>query len=46
MEVSNKENENIDLLHKESAKAVKICELILDNINLEQIKDSQVETGE
>ena len=24
----------------------KICELILDNINLEQIKDSQVETEE
>jgi len=27
-------------------KRRKICELILDNINLEQIKDSQVETEE
>ena len=40
MEVSNKENENIELLFKESAKAAKIWELRLDSINLEQIKNS------
>ena len=46
MEASYNENENYDLLYKESAKAAKICELILDNINIDNIKESQVEIEE
>ena len=46
MEASINENENYDLLYKESAKTAKICELILDNINIDNIKESQVETEE
>ena len=46
MEATYNENENYDLLYKESAKAAKICELILNNINIDNIKESQVETEE
>ena len=43
MEASYNENENYDLLYKKSAKAAKICELILNKINIDNIKESQVE---
>ena len=33
-----------DYLYKDSAKAAKIYEIILDNINIENIEDSQIET--
>ena len=42
----NKHNENIDCVYKDSAKAARIYELILDNFNLDQIESSQVETKE
>lgn len=33
-----------DYLYKDSAKAAKIYEIILDNINIENIEDSEIET--
>ena len=46
METSNCDIENIDYLYKESAKAVKIYEMILDKNNLDLIHPSQIETQE
>ena len=44
MEVSTIENENYDLPYKDSAKAARIYELILDNIDFDKIQNSQIET--
>ena len=46
MEASNLENETTDYLYKDSAKAARIYELILDNINFDKIQNSQIETEE
>ena len=46
METSNCDIESIDYLYKESAKAVKIYEMILDKNNLDLIHLSQIETRE
>ena len=44
MEPSNQENETTDYLYKDSAKAARIYELILDNIDFDKIQNSQIET--
>ena len=44
MEASNHENETTDYLYKDAAKAARIYELILDNINFDKIPNSQIET--
>ena len=44
MEASNCEIDNSDNIYKVAAKAIKICELILDIINLDQINALQLET--
>ncbi len=44
MEPSNLEKENADYLYKDSAKAARIYELILDNIDFDKIQNSQIET--
>ena len=46
MEASNCEINNSDNIYKDAAKAIKICELILDIINLDQINALQLETQE
>ena len=46
MEPSNQENETTDYLYKDSAKAARIYELILDNIDFDKIQNSQIETEE
>lgn len=46
MEASNHENETNDILYKDAAKAARIYELILDNINFDKIPNSQIETEE
>ena len=46
MEASNSEIDNSDNIYKDAAKAIKICELILDIINLDQINALQLETQE
>ena len=44
MKASNQEKENTDYLYKDSAKAARIYELILDNIDFDKIQNSQIET--
>ena len=46
MEASNYKNENSEYFYKDSAKAAKIYELILDNIDFDKIQNSQIETEE
>ena len=46
MKASNCEIDNSDIIYKDAAKAIKICELILDIINLDQINALQLETQE
>ena len=46
MEASNCEIDNSDNIYKDAAKAIKICELILDIINLDKINALQLETQE
>jgi len=46
MEASNYKNENSEYFYKDSAKAAKIYELILENVNFDKIQNSQIETEE
>ena len=46
MSGQNSNIESIDFLYKDSVKAARIYELILENINFDKIKDAQIETEE
>lgn len=46
MSSQNSKVESIDFLYKDSVKAARIYELILENINFDKIRDAQIETEE